>query len=82
LIRIDPATALVTDIGSFGFTGTTLADIKFDPTTGILYGLRSGGFGTPSDHWLYKVSLTTGAAIKVERVLIRFRAERGSLRLP
>ncbi len=61
LVRVDPATALVTDIGSFGLSGgDTMADITFDRTTGILYGARSA-----SDGWLYIVSLATGAATKV-----------------
>jgi hypothetical protein len=70
LVTIDPSTALVTDIGAFGFVpginySTTLADIKFDPTSGILYGLHSGGFNTNSDRWLHTINLATGAATKV-----------------
>jgi len=61
LVKIDPSTGLVTDIGSFGLP-STLADITFEPTTGILYGLQAAGGG---DHWLYTVSLSTGVATKV-----------------
>lgn len=59
LVTIDPATGLVTDIGSFGVP-STFADIAFDPTTGIFYGVQSA-----DDHWLYTINLTTGAATKV-----------------
>jgi hypothetical protein len=73
LVLVNPTTALVTDIGSFGLSPysntnslpTTCADIKFDPTSGILYCLHSGGFSSSSDRWLYTVSLTTGVATKV-----------------
>ncbi len=61
LVIVNPATALVTDVGSFGLTSSTFADITFDPTTGTLYGQDSNG----GDGWLYTISLTTGAATKV-----------------
>ncbi len=60
LVIVNPATALVTDVGSFGLTSSTFADITFDPTTGTLYGSHSRG-----DHWLYTINLATGAATEV-----------------
>jgi hypothetical protein len=57
LVTINPTTARVTDIGSFGIAGSnTLSDITFDPVTEILYG-NSGG--NPN---FFRVNLTTGAA--------------------
>jgi hypothetical protein len=48
-MRVDPATAQVTVIGLFNVTNTfppaTMADLAFDPTTGILYGIGSGPAG-------------------------------------
>ena len=61
LVIVNPNTALVTDVGSFGLSSTTLADLTFDPTSGILYGPRAGSGGT-ADHWLYSDSVTTGVA--------------------
>ena len=44
LVRINPATGLVTPIGSFGLAaGGTMTDIAFDPVTHVLYGLPSNG---------------------------------------
>ncbi len=60
LITIDPRTGHGTDIGSFDLTGSTLADLAFDPATGILYGWQAG-----SDGDLYTVNLETGHATKV-----------------
>ena len=65
LITIDPSTGIGTDVGSFGLTslpneGITLADLTFDPATGVLYGWRANGEGD-----LYTVDLTTGTATKV-----------------
>jgi hypothetical protein len=62
LVIVNPATALVTDVGSFGVSGSpgTFADITFDPTTGTLYGQHA-----PGDDWLYTINLTTGTATKV-----------------
>ncbi|HYD46807.1 MAG TPA: hypothetical protein VEB21_00580 [Terriglobales bacterium] len=64
LLIIDPATGAGTEIGSFnlpgGGGGSTLADIAFDPTTGILYGWRSQSAGD-----LYRIDLDTGAATLV-----------------
>jgi hypothetical protein len=61
LARIDPETALVTDVGPFdiGSTGgrpNTMSDITFDPASGILYG-NSGRTGD-----FYTINLTTGTA--------------------
>lgn len=65
LITIDPVTGDGTDVGSFGLIGgsdgnITLADLAFDPATGVLYGWRAGNAGD-----LYTVNLETGAATKV-----------------
>ena len=65
LITIDPSTGIGTDVGSFGLAslpgeGITLADLTFDPATGVLYGWRANSEGD-----LYTVNLTTGAATKV-----------------
>jgi hypothetical protein len=62
LVIVNPATALVTDVGSFGLSTGTFAGITFDPTTGTLYGYHLGRTG---DHWLYTINLATGAATKV-----------------
>ena len=63
LVSINPATALVTDIGPFnagptntGGTPATMADIAFDPA-GNLYGV--GSIGGPQ---LYSISTLTGQA--------------------
>jgi hypothetical protein len=56
LVTIDPVTALVTDIGSFGVGVSTLSDITFDPTTNTLYGWQAA-----SGHHLVTVDRTTGA---------------------
>jgi hypothetical protein len=60
LITINPLTGDGTDIGSFGLMGNTLADLAFDPATGVLYGWRSGNSGD-----LYTVDLQTGTATLV-----------------
>ena len=56
LVRVNVATGQITDVGSYG-TGTTMADITFDPTTGQLYGLNAAG-----DQGLYRINTATGAA--------------------
>ena len=61
LITIDPTTGDGTDVGSFGLIGMlgegiTLADLTFDPATGVLYGWRAGLAGD-----LYTVNLNSGA---------------------
>lgn len=61
LVVIDPATALVTDIGPYSVPGdSTMSDITFDPTSGILYGWEASG-----DHSLATIDLSTGAATLV-----------------
>ncbi len=61
LVTINPGTGLVTPVGPFnvGNVGTpaTMADIEFDPNTGILYGI--GSVGGPQ---LYSINLATGQA--------------------
>jgi hypothetical protein len=58
LVTINPATGLVTVVGSYGVaTGDTMTDITFDPTSGVLYGVGSSG----GAH-LYSINTTTGAA--------------------
>lgn len=59
LVTVNPATALVTDIGSFG-PGSTMSDITFDPTTGTLFAWRAA-----SGHGLYTVNPATGLATLV-----------------
>lgn len=65
LVTIDPLTGVATLVGSLGLDdltdeGPTLADIAFDPTTGVLYGWRARRSGD-----LYTVDLATGAATLV-----------------
>ena len=58
LVTINPATGLVTVIGGYGVaTGSTMTDLAFDPTSGVLYGIGSNG----GAH-LYSINTTTGAA--------------------
>jgi hypothetical protein len=62
LITIDPVTAQVSVVGPFnagnpGSRPATMADIGFDPTTGILYGI--GSVGGPQ---LYSINTSTGQA--------------------
>lgn len=59
LVTVDPATALVTDIGSFNLTLGTLADLTFD-NAGNLYGISS-----KSGPQLYSVDLSTGQATQI-----------------
>jgi hypothetical protein len=59
LVTINPATALVTPIGSFGI-GSTMADITIDPVSGVMYGWESGG-----GHQLHTINTTTGLATVV-----------------
>lgn len=56
LVTINPATGLVTEIGLPGVGA--FGDIKFSPTSGILYGFGNNGN-------LYTINLTTGAATLV-----------------
>jgi hypothetical protein len=61
LVSINPATGLVTVIGSFnaGNVGnpSTMSDLAFDPSTGTLYGV--GSIGGPQ---LYRINPLTGQA--------------------
>lgn len=62
LVTVDPNTAAVTVIGAFnagnsGSRAATMADLTFDPTTDILYGV--GSVGGPR---LYSINTATGAA--------------------
>jgi len=66
LVRINPATALVTPVGSFnagptntGGTPATMADLAFDPS-GNLFGVAS--IGGPN---LYSINVATGQATLV-----------------
>jgi hypothetical protein len=58
LLIIDPATALVTVVGSFnsGVLGNTMADIAFDPD-GNLFGVGSAAHAA-----LYSINIATGQA--------------------
>lgn len=58
LLAINPSTALVTVVGSYGTTGT-MADIAFD-ASGNLYGISSSGGAN-----LYSINISTGQATKV-----------------
>lgn len=56
LVTIDPATGLVTPIGSFNLAaGGTMTDLAFDPTTDTLYGISSNGGAN-----LYTINTATG----------------------
>jgi hypothetical protein len=58
LVTINPATGLVTPIGTFGLAaGGTMTDLAFDPNTDVLYGLPSIGSAS-----LYKINTSTGQA--------------------
>ena len=56
LVTIDPLTAAVTLVGSFGMGTQTMADLTFS-ALGVLYGWLE-----PGDDDLYTIDLTTGAA--------------------
>jgi hypothetical protein len=65
LVTLDPLTGAATLVGSLALSdltneGPTLADIAFDPTSGILYGWRARREGD-----LYTVNLQTGEATLV-----------------
>jgi hypothetical protein len=64
LITVDPATGAGTLVGSYGVASQcgfdTMADIAFDPTTGVLY-----GWAEPCNHDLYRIDIATGQATKV-----------------
>jgi len=60
LVSINPATALVTPIGAFNTAnGKPFGDIRFDPTTGTLYGANAVGGA------LYTIDLATGASTRI-----------------
>jgi hypothetical protein len=60
LVTINPTTALVTPIGPFNAAnGAPMGDIRFDPTTGKLYGANAVGGA------LYTIDLATGAATRI-----------------
>jgi hypothetical protein len=59
LLTINPATALVTVIGSYGAGTATMTDLAFDPS-GNLYGISSSGGAN-----LYSINKLTGAATAV-----------------
>ena len=61
LLTINPATGLVTVVGSFNLpAGNTMTDLAFDARTGTLYGISSTGGSN-----LYTVNTVTGAATLV-----------------
>jgi hypothetical protein len=61
LVTVDPVTALVTDIGSYG-GGSTMSDLNFVGTT--LYGVRAAS-GPIGSHTLATINLATGAATDI-----------------
>jgi DNA-binding beta-propeller fold protein YncE len=65
LVTIDPATAFVTVIGSFG-GGAVPTDLAIDPTTGIMYAID--GFNQK----FYMINTTTGLATQIGSTLIGF----------
>lgn len=68
LLTINPATGLVTVVGSFNLpAGNTMTDLSFDPTSGKLYGISSTGGSN-----LYTVNTLTGAATEVAASGISF----------
>lgn len=59
LVIVDPLTGLVTQVGSFGQDGQTMADLTFTPD-GTLYGWLE-----PFDDDLYTINVATGQATLV-----------------
>jgi hypothetical protein len=59
LVRIDRSTGIVTEVGSFSIL-STMADISFQPGTGVLFGWQAG-----STHSLFTINTATGAATAV-----------------
>jgi hypothetical protein len=61
LVKIDPATGLVTQIGTFntGVASNTMADITFDSSSGTLYGAGSHNGN------LYSINVASGLATLV-----------------
>ena len=68
LVIVDPATALVTPIGPFGWI---LTDIAIDPRTGIMYGIS--GFNEK----FYTINTATGEAVQTGSTRIGFAAGGG-----
>ncbi len=68
LVIVDPATALVTPIGPFGWI---LTDIAIDPRTGIMYGIS--GFNEK----FYTINTTTGEAVQTGSTRIGFASGGG-----
>jgi subtilisin-like proprotein convertase family protein len=69
LYTIDPVTGDATRIGPTGLTdGFIEGDLDFDPTTGMLYGLYTGGpFGSPKRE-LFTIDVKTGEASVVATI--------------
>ena len=63
LIRVDPTTLAVTEIGELG-TGFIEGDISFDPRTNQLYAI--GSTSSANFASMYRVDLTTGEAVDIE----------------
>jgi len=59
LLTINPATATVTVVGSYGAASATMTDLAFDPS-GNLYGVSSSGGAN-----LYSINKATAAATEV-----------------
>jgi hypothetical protein len=61
LVAISTVTGFVTDIGDLnpGTSASTMADITFDPITGVLY-----GWSAASGHQLATIDIITGAATR------------------
>jgi hypothetical protein len=64
LLRIDPQTGASASIGSLG-TGCCMHGLEYNPTNGIMYGLRTG-----SPQVLYRINLFTGAATQVATIVV------------
>src|SRR5205085_2001542 len=64
LVKIDPATGRVSVVGPYNVAApsarSTMSDLSFDPTTGILYGM--GSVGGPN---IFTINTATGAATVV-----------------
>ena len=60
LVQIDPTSGtLISTVGSIGMS---IGDLAFQPTTNVLYGIRSRTDGAGSAGYLYTIDTTTGAA--------------------
>lgn len=68
LIQINPNNGeLVLTIGPINVGGTAIGigDLSFQPTTGVLYGIRSNSDGAQAGGLLYTINVTTGVATYV-----------------